>query len=235
MKSTKKAISIVLIYAIVAVLLIVSTLAIPFKKPAASWVVFAFSLVSLAAGCGVTIFAFGKSSTLKSKFYGYPVFRIGVIYTIVQLVITLPIYIIGAFVNVPCWIGLSISILVLGLAAIGLIATDNARDYVESVDEKTITVTKNIREFQIDIADVLDMCKDDNIRTPLKKLVDKFKYSDIVSTDDTATIEEQIRYEVDELRNMIATESAEIIIAEIEKITNLLSSRNRLCENSKRN
>ena len=62
---------------------------------------FAFSIVSLAGGCGVTLFAFSKSEELKSKFYGYPVFRIGFLYTGLQLALTVLIYIIGAFVAVP--------------------------------------------------------------------------------------------------------------------------------------
>lgn len=234
MKSTKKVISIILIYAVIAAFLTVSTITIPFQKPAASWVAFAFSLISLIAGCGVTLFAFGKKDVLKSKFYGFPVFRIGVFYTIAQLVVALLIYIVGALVNLPYWIGLSISLLIVGLAAIGVIVTDNARDCVEAVDEKNISVSENIRRFQIDLADILDMCKDEDVLVALKKLAEKFKYSDVVSADETATVEEQIGHEVDELRNMMATESSEIIIDKIEKITKLLSSRNRLCETSKR-
>lgn len=234
MKLNKKALSIISIYAIITIIFTICTLAIPFEKSSASWVAFAFALMSLVGGCGITLYAFGKAPTLKSKFYGYPLFKVGALYTIIQLIVTLPIYIIGAFAEVPYWVGLALSILVTGAAAIGVIAVDNARDYVEAVDAKTISTTKSMSKFTVDIADTLDMCKDETIYASLKKLADKFKYSDIVSTAETVTIELQIKSEVEELKNMITSECAEVLLAKIELISNLLSSRNRICEASKR-
>lgn len=235
MKSSKRQQSVMIVYAIAAVVFVVLTLAIPFPKPAASWMMFAFTLVSFAGGCGITLFAFSKSDELKSKFYGYPVFRIGFLYTIIQLAFTLLVYIIGGFVDVPYWVGLALSVLLMGLAAIGVITTDTARDFVEETEAKTVVATRTIRRFQVDIADVLDMCKDQAVYPSLKKLVEKFKYSDIVSSDETAPVEEQIKVEINELRGMIATESTEVLLTKVEKISNLLSSRNRQCENAKRN
>ena len=235
MKSTKKVLSVILIYAIIAVLLIVSTLAIPFAKSPASWVAFGFAIASIVGGCAITMFAFGRTQTFKSKLYGYPVFKIGLIYTIVQLVATIVLYIIGALVTVPFWVGLVVSVPILGLAAIGVIATDNARDLVEEVDEKLSYATKAIKRFNIDIADILDACGDEGVRASLKKLADRFKYSDVVSTDETAPIEEQIQNEVDELKIMIQTENPEALLEKIEVISKMLSTRNRKCEDSKRN
>ena len=234
MNLTKRGKSVIVVYAIAAVVFSILTLAIPFSKPAGSWMMFAFSIISFAGGCGITLFAFGKSEELKSKFYGYPVFRIGFFYTAIQVVLTLLIYIIGAFVAVPYWVGLVLSVFVAGAAAIGVITTDNARDFVEEVEEKTEIVTKTIRKFKVDIADVLDFCKDENVYPSLKDLVEKFKYSDIVSNDETAPVEEQIKQEINELRNMISTESTEVLLAKVETISNLLSSRNRRCEMGKK-
>ena len=220
MKLSKRKKSIIVIYSIATVVFILLTLAIPFEKPAASWMMFAFSIVSLIAGCGITLFAFSKSKELKSKFYGYPVFRIGAIYTAVQLILTVIIYTVGGFVEVPLWIGLTLSVLLLGMASIGVITTDNARDYVEEVDVKTSYATKTIKKFNVDIADVLDMCSDENVYAPLKKLVEKFKYSDAVSSEATSSIEEQIKNEIDELKSVITSESSDVILSKINTISN---------------
>ena len=234
MKLTKRSKSVITIYSIGAIVFSILTLAIPFPKPAGSWLMFAFSLISFAGGCGITLFAFSKSEELKSKFYGYPVFRIGFFYTAIQLALTLLIYIIGSFVALPYWVGLVLSVLIAGAAAIGVITTDNARDFVEEIEEKTVIVTKTIRKFKVDIADILDLCKDETVYPSLEKLVEKFKYSDIVSNDETAPVEEQIKQEINELRNMISTESSEVLLAKVETISNLLSSRNRRCEMGKK-
>ncbi len=234
MNLTKRKKSVIVAYTIATVVFVILSLAVPFPKPAAAWVMFAFSIVSLAGGCGITLFAFSKSEELKSKFYGYPVFRIGFLYTTVQLAITVLIYIIGSFVAVTYWVGLIVSVLLMGLASIGVITTDNARDFVEEIEVKTSVATKTIKKFNVDIADALDMCKDEAVYPSLKKLVEKFKYSEIVSSDETATIEEQIKTEIGELKNIITTESTDVVLAKVEKISNLLSSRNRQCENSKK-
>lgn len=233
MKLTKRKGSALAVYAIAAVVFTILTLAIPFPKPAASWVMFAFSILSLAGSCGITLFAFNKGRELKSKFYGYPVFRIGILYTVIQAALTVVIYAIGSFVNIPYWVGLALSVLIMGLAAIGVITTDNARDYVENADVKTCMATRTVRKFHVDIADILDICKNEAVYVPLKNLVEKFKYSDVVSNDETAPIEEQIKQELNTLKAMITSENTETVLTKIETLSRLLSSRNRLCENSK--
>ena len=81
MKMNKPKKSAVAIYGIIAILFILLTVLIPFPKPASSWIMFAFSIISLAVGAGISLYAFGKPKDLMSKFYGYPIFRIGYLYT----------------------------------------------------------------------------------------------------------------------------------------------------------
>ena len=102
----KKTRSFILVYGIVFLVCLLAFLIIPFQKNAASWIVFAFSLISIAAGCGISLFAFRGEQALVSKVYGFPVFRIGLIYMILQLVFSLIICIVAAFVDVPYWIAL---------------------------------------------------------------------------------------------------------------------------------
>lgn len=233
MEISKRRKSTVIIYSIVAFVFILLTLTIPFSKPVASWVMFAFSIVSIIGGCGISIYAFSKSEELKSKFYGFPVFRIGFLYTTIQLGLSLLVYIVGAFVDLPYWVGLLLSVLLIGMAAIGVLIIDNARDYVEEIETNTITVAKTIKKFNVDIAEVLDICKNQEVHEPLKKLAEKFKYSDRVSSNAAKEKEEEIKVEIENLKLIINNENPEIVIKKIETISNLLSSRNRICEAEK--
>jgi hypothetical protein len=218
------------VYAIAMLVYVVLATIIPFSKPPASWVAFAFTVLAFIFGVAISIWAFDKGRSLVSKFYGFPVFRIGFLYTIVQILISILIFAVGAFVNLPYWIGLSISILLLGVALVGVIITDNARDYVDDVDAKSEKSTKTLARFNIDIADILDTCSNSELYEPLKKLNEKFKYSDQVSSPATEEKEEEIKQEIENLKNIINNESAEIVIDKIKLISNLLSSRNRVCE-----
>lgn len=233
MLKNKRIKSILLMHAIAMIVYIVLVTIMPFSKPAGSWVVFAFTILSFALGAAISIYAFDKGDTLVSKFYGYPVFRIGFLYTIIQIIASVLIFTVGAFVNLPYWVGLSVSILLLGIALVGVIVTDNARDYVEEIDTKTIITTGTFTRFNIDVADILDACNNPEVYEPLKKLNEKFKYSDRVSSPATEEKEEEIKQEIEKLKNIINNESTENIIDEIKLISNLLSSRNRICESGK--
>jgi hypothetical protein len=107
---------------------------------AGSWLMFIFSLIAIACGCGITLYAFGKDDSLMSKFYGFPVFKIGIRYTALQLGLSLVIYIIGAFINMPYWVGLLLSLVLAGAAGIGVIAADNAHDVIRQIDHQEAAV-----------------------------------------------------------------------------------------------
>lgn len=233
MEWNKRKKSAAVIYGIAAFVFVVLVLVIPFSKPAASWVMFAFSIISFVLGLVISLYAFSKSETLVSKFYGYPVFRIGFLYTALQVILSIVIFAIGAFVNVPYWVGIVISVLLLGLAAMGVIAVDNARDYVEDIDVKTVSSIKTVTKFNNDIADILDLCKNDAIRDPLQKLVTKFKYSDPVSSPATEEKERSIEDELEKLRDLVSSNDEQKAIAQIEVVSNMLNSRNRICESAK--
>lgn len=229
----KKKTSTVVIYTIVAAVFILLSLILPFNKPAASWVMFAFSIASIVAGAFISIYAFGKKEELVSKYYGYPLFRIGFLYTTVQVAATILVYIVGAFTDVPYWIGVLLSVLLLGTAAIGCIVVDNVRDFIEEVEIQEYDSIKTVTLFQNDISDILNLCKSEEVREPLSKLVTKFKYSDPVSSEATKSKEDEIHAELDCLRERIALDDTGKIMAQIEIVANLLNSRNRICETSK--
>lgn len=229
----KRKTSTVIIYTIAAAVFILLSLMIPFDKPAASWVMFAFSIAAIVAGAFISIYAFGKKEALVSKYYGYPLFRIGFLYTTAQIAATIFVYIVGAFTNVPYWIGVLLSVLLLGAAAIGCIVADNVRDFIEEIEIQEYDSIKTVTLFQNDISDILDLCKNEEAREALSKLVTKFKYSDPVSSEATKSKEDEIHAELDCLKESIALDDIDRILEQIEKVTNLLSTRNRICESSK--
>ena len=64
MNMNKKNKSTIAVYAIIAILYLVAFVTIPFTKNIASWISFAFTLVSFVFGLGVTLYVFGKDDEL---------------------------------------------------------------------------------------------------------------------------------------------------------------------------
>ena len=233
MKLGKKSKSVIAIYAILLVVYIVAFLIIPFNKTAASWISFVFTIIAIAGSLFVCGYAFNAKQTLVSKIYGYPIFRVGAVYAIAQLVIGVVVCAISAVIAVPYWVALLVSVILLGAAAIGVIITDNTRDLVEEVDESVNVDTKNVTRFQIDIAGIVDICENTEVKADLEKLNELFRFSDPVTNDETREVEESIKTMLAELKTIVADGSTDDINALIKRITNTLNERNRICKASK--
>ena len=229
----KKSKSVIAIYAIILVVYIIGFLIIPFNKIAASWISFAFTIIAIAASLFVFNQAFNSKETLVSKIYGYPIFRVGAVYALAQLAIGIVICAIGAFVAVPYWVALLLSIIMLGAAAIGVIITDNTRDLVEHVDETVKVDTEVVTNFQINIAGIVDCCEDSNLKLELEKLNDAFRFSDPVSNAKTKEAEDKINVLLNELKANVESNNISESTTLVRKITNALAERNRICKASK--
>lgn len=94
------------------------------------WLLYIFGVITIAAQLYVLQVAFYKEMTVKSKFYGFPVANVGVIYLLAQLVLGLVFMALAKVV--PLWLPLVVYVVLLGAAAVGLfIAADAMRDEVE--------------------------------------------------------------------------------------------------------
>lgn len=233
MNMNKKNKSIIAVYGILAFIYLIAFITIPFPKNAASWISFVFTLISFVLSLGVTLYVFGKDDEMTSKFYGFPIFKIAYMYPLVQFAVGVIICIIAAFVAVPYWIALILSLIILSVSAIGVIATDNARDIVEQTEAESERFTKATKMFNLNIASVLDLCTEPSVKKELEKLAESFRFSDPVSSDATEDIESIIMEKLDSLKLKINYLSAEDSISKINEIKNLLSERNRICKVSK--
>ena len=233
MKLGKKSKSVIAIYAILLVVYIVAFLIIPFNKIAASWISFAFTIIAIASSLLIFNFAFNAKETLVSKIYGYPIFRVGAVYALAQLALGVVICIIAAFVAVPYWVALLLSIILLGAAAIGVIITDNTRDIVEKVETEVKEEIKAVTYFQIDIDGIFDECESAELKEELDELSERFKFSDPVSNESTKAIEEKIKGMLSDLRSFVEAKNTDEANALIKKIDNAIKERNRICKANK--
>lgn len=234
MNMNKKNKSIIVVYGILAFIYLIAFITIPFPKNAASWISFVFTLISFVLSLGVSLYVFGKDDEMTSKFYGFPIFKIAYMYPLVQFAVGVIICIIAAFVAVPYWIALILSLIILGASSIGVIATDNARDIVEQTEAESERVTKATKMFNLNIASVLDLCTEPSVKMELEKLAESFRFSDPVSSDATEDIESTIMEKLENLKISISSSDSDENIAKITELKNLLAERNRICKMNKR-
>ncbi|MEI3140542.1 MAG: hypothetical protein V8S34_02575 [Lawsonibacter sp.] len=61
--------------------------AVPVPKTAAFWIVYGFTVIAFAAQIIIWKTAFGRGEALKSKFLGFPMIHIGIVYLAVQILV----------------------------------------------------------------------------------------------------------------------------------------------------
>ena len=228
-KNTKS----LIIGGIALALYLVLTLAVPFPRTDAYKVAFAFGLFAILAQAYVMHAAFRDGEPVISRFYGYPIARIGVIYMVVQIAVSLIIMALGFAFEVPVWAALVICVLILGGFAILFFAVDMTRDEVERQDAKLKDSVKTMRTMQNQAVTIAGQCGDADTRQALTALAEKFRYSDPVSSDALAEIETALAAKLDELQTAVADgdqDAAKQLCASIEK---KLDERNRICKLNK--
>lgn len=232
--TNKKTNSIIAVYAIVACFYLIAFLVIPLPKIAASWVTFAFTLLSFPLSLYTVLRTLGRDGDLQSKFYGFPILKIAVLYPLVQLGVGVILCLLAAWLTVPYWVALLASLLLLGLSAIGVIAADNVRELVEEVEEKTEGEGKAVQTFSLNASSAVALCADPGAKKELEKLSEAIRFSDPVSSDATAAIEQQLQAKLDSLMAEMPSLAPEAITARTIELQNLLAERNRICKANKK-
>lgn len=234
MKTKKQIISAIAIYLIILGIYTLGFFIIPFEKGTASWMSFAFTIVAILSSLIMSKVAFSSKDVLVSRVYGFPIFRIGIFYAVIQFILGVLVCVIGAFVEIPYWIILLIYVILLGGAIVGVILTDNSRDTVEAIEETTKDAVKNITYFQINMDGIVDCCQDANVRRELEKLSEIIRFSDPVSSEATKIVEDQINEMLSDLRASVEEANAEATLELVRKITNTVKERNRICKACKK-
>lgn len=230
MKLDKKAKAVAAVYAITLFVYILAFIMTPFSKNAASWISFFFTIVSVIISYAVTKMAFEKKETLVSKLYGYPIFKVGIVYVFVQFIVGVIICMIGAFVSVPAWCAVVFGIVWLGMNMIGVIAVEQSRDIVENIDAAAETKRETMTMFQIKVSGLLNSCEDAELRKELKTLEEAFHFSDPVSNDYTIVSENKITELLHELTAQINEGNVTASLENIKTISQILVERNRICQ-----
>lgn len=206
------------ILGILFVLVSVTAFAVPTVKTGAFWISYAFTVIAFAAQIGIWKNALGREKALKSKFFGFPVVQIGIAYLLIQIIAFAIFMLVPAL---PVWGAIVACAIIAGVSAVGMVAADIGRGEIERVEAKAQKKAFYIREFQADIELLASGEKDTEIKTMLMQLAGKIRYSDPMSNEQLADLEDKISVKVAELKT--AANRAEIIA----ELNSLLDERNK--------
>ena len=200
---------------------------IPFAHTAAFWISYGFTLAAFAVVCASIYIAFIKDPDSKRKFYGFPIARIGVLYGIAQLIVSLAVMLLARWM--PWWIPVLVYAIGMGAAIIALVSAEAVVDEIQAQDVKQKKETALMRSLQSKINHIATQSDD----AAIKALAEEFRYSDPVSSEEIADIEADLIAAVDQLQAAFVDGDNEAMAQLCRKTNALLAERNRMCKLNK--
>lgn len=205
---------------------------VPIAKVTASpWIAYGFTMFSVLFTCGTLYFSFFKNEPVKSKAYGFPVFRCAQIYMVFQVVFFAVVCLFP--LAIPDWVTLIVCILALIFALIGVLSAETARTIINNQEQRDAVATAQNTYFRLDAAALLNKCTDPAVKPELEKLADDIRYSDPVSTPALNDVESYIYNQMRAL-DMQLNSNSEIELKMIADIRRAIADRNQRCKMLKR-
>ena len=203
---------------------------IPFPKNTVFWIAYVCGVFAILFQLYIFRSSFGQSDA-RSRFYGFPIARLGIYYLVIQLIVS--VIEIALSKLLPTWVVVIINVLILAVALIGCITTETMRDEIATQDTKLKKSVSNMRELQSLTAVLPNQASDPELKKTLQKLVDEFRYSDPLTSEKTDPLEEDMRCQVGNLQQALVDGDVEGAKTLCLKLFDSLRERNRLCSLNK--
>lgn len=130
----------------------------------------------------------------------------------------------------PYWVGIVVSVLVLGFTVIAVVKASAAIEEVERIDPKVKEQTFFIKALTVDADAVVAAAKTAEIKEQAKKVYDAIRYSDPMSNPALETAESQIADKFNEFASAVKDEDTKKTKSVAEELLLLIRNRNQKCK-----
>lgn len=217
----KKCIKLYLIIGILFTVISIVAFFVPTQKTSTFWVAYVFTSIAFVVQIGIWTNTIARDNTLKSKFFGFPIIYISVIYAFLQI-ISMSVFVVMP--TLPVWSAIVVCSIIAGISWICMITVDAGRNEIERVETNVQKKIFYIRGLQVEIELLASSEKDITVKTALIQLAEKIRFSDPMSNNQVEDLENKITTRVAELK--ISSNKAEIV----RELAALLDERNKKCK-----
>lgn len=201
---------------------------IPFEHNGIFWLSYGFTFGAFVVATVAFLIAFRSGKSVASKFYGFPIAKVGVFYLAIQIVMCFIFMSLSQYA--PVWLGVLVYAIALGAAIIGLVAVDTVRDHIETQDTKHKANVSVMRSTQSKVNQMVAQCYNSESASIVKAFAEELKYSDPVSSPALIEVETDLCAIINELQQAVVDGDDFSIKQLCNKAAATLSERNRLCK-----
>lgn len=203
---------------------------IPNERTASFWISYVFTAIAFVILFAFPLTLINDSEVKKDKFLGWPLLTICVRFFVLQLIVGL----ILMYAKLPVFLTVILQAIILAGFCILAVSAEATKEIVSGVEQKVKENSQFIRLLTFKAENLYTSEADLAKKAILKKLYEKAKYSDPMST--TSAIQDydsRIDLLFSTLLSKESTMTEEDLKAETEKLIALIDERNRLCMISK--
>ena len=144
---------------------------------------------------------------------------------ILQFIFDIIILLIGQAVAIKSWIIWIIEAILIAILLIGIITRDVYRDAIEEMEKKDGNKTKFIEELRVEIKVLSNNASGKQYEKEINKLNDVVRYTDPVTNKEVIELEDEILYELDNLKKAIEESRESDASSYINKLIELVNER----------
>lgn len=225
----KTSIMTALIYAIVFAIFNFLVFVVFENRSAVFWISYAFMCIAFVVQIASVLLAL-KAPETESVFMGIPLVSLSLYYFFAAIFAGAVFMI---FQVAPVKLAVVVQVLILAVYAVVAILALMARDVVQDISDNVEEKVQAVKTLNVDVEVLIPQVSDPALKKALKKLSETVKYSDPMSNDAVADIEQQIMGYMNTLRVYIENNSNTEAISTCKDIEVLFLQRNSLLKATK--
>ncbi len=214
-----------LIWAIILVAFSAIVFVVPIEKNSNFYIAYGFTSAAFLIQLACAYVAFNAKNK-ERLFLNIPLIRIsntGLVLTFITSIVFI------AVKELPIWIGAIIWIAIIAFTLISVIKVNAAADVVERVETKTNNKISVMKNLTVDAQSIVNRAKNESIKSECRKVYEKLRYSDPVSSSELESIEKQIENRLIMFSDAVDKSNEEKVKEISEELINLIDNRNNKC------
>lgn len=190
------------------------------------WVGYAFITIAFIGNL-ICSFLFFKEENKGKVFLNIPIIHLAYSALIVSLIVGA---VAMAVPQIPYWIGVIVDVLVLAFYAIAIVKVSAAANIVNDVEQKVKVQTFFIRSLTTDADSLMASANSDEMKAETKKVYEAIRYSDPMSNNALASIENQIQNEFNAFADAVKNNDIDLAKSSANELVILINDRNKKCK-----
>ena len=161
------------------------------------WISYGFVTVGLIINIAIALITF-KTTNVEAAFMGIPLMSFSVFYVIAELFAGIVFMLFRSYVSME--LTLAVQAILLLLFVIFAVVALLARNAVESITHEIESKVSGIKSLSVDVKVLSEQCMDSELKAELHKIAEAIRYSDPMTNNAVADLDNMISSKVSELK-----------------------------------